>query len=668
VRLGLFALLCLVGITYGSTNRAILPSHPGLDGGEGGHWGKQAEPDWRDSRWNQTDVGPFMCSLLPLKGGTVLKGMSVRVGDAGQGTVCFDMASATVRAGWTGGFLNFDPARYGVILPPKPAGKIEFLSSNKTAWGDAKIEYRGFYLNGRKVVWSYSVNETPVLDTVWMQSDRFTRALQIGPSASDCTLQLADGLITTNISLRKGQRITLGVWPDTEPKTLWPETFTVQGQLAVQPGAYVIDTIPVPYDNPYKALMFLTGVDFFENGDAAVCTLHGDVWLVRGIDEQLKKVTWKRFATGLFQPLGLKIRSNIVHVLGRDRITALHDRNGDDEADWYESFHDGIHTSSDGHDYVTSLEMDEDGNFYYVDPRGAHWVSADGTRTDILATGFRNPNGMSVGPRGEITVAPQEGEWTPATMICKIERGGHYGYGGPKPPRGVDPPLCYIPRWIDNSSGSQIWVSSERWGPLQGQLLNLSFGRCSMMLVLQQRPSGAGGTAPSQGAIVPLPGRFISGAVRAAFRKQDGQLYVVGTRGWTSNAIRDGSFQRVRYTGRKVFLPIAYEARTNGIRLKFTQPLTRETVENTGSYGIEQWNYKYAKSYGSKEYSAFSSEIVGHDSIEIESAKLEDDQTIFLHIPNIRPVHQMAIKYNLSSADGQAVRGEVFATIHKLEK
>src|SRR5436190_23690066 len=311
---------------------------------------------------------------MPLKNGTVLKGMSVRVGDAGEGTVCFDMASGTLRACWTGGFLNFDAARYGIIVAPKPAGKMQFLSPAKPAWGDAELKYRGFYLNGRHVVWSYTVNGTPVLDSVWMRSNQFIRTLKI-EGGKHFRVELPEGVVRD-----EGADLSL------KPQTLWPQKFKVQGQRAPDTSAYVIDTIPVPYDNAYKALMFITGVDFFDNGDAAVCTLHGDVWLVRGIDEQLKNVTWKRFATGLFQPLGLKIRSNLVHVLGRDRITALHDRNGDDEADYYESFHSGILTSPEGHDYVTSLEMDGEGNFYYADPRGAHWVSADGKRTEVLAT------------------------------------------------------------------------------------------------------------------------------------------------------------------------------------------------------------------------------------------------------------------------------------------
>lgn len=646
----LLLLLSLSLFARAATNRlTLLPPHPGLDGGQGGHWGRQGERDWRDNRWNQMDVGPFLCSLVPLPDDiTVLKGMSVRVGAGGEGTVCFDTATGTLRAGWTGGFLTFNSARYGVIEAPRAAGPISYLTASGQDWGNAEIDYHGFYLNGRRLIWSYSVDGAPVLDSAWMRSNEFVRAIQIEGSR-------------TPRAFPRGNRIVTDLDLLPAPQTLWPEKFSVQGQLAPNTSAYVVDTIPAPYENPYKALMFLTGLDFFENGDAAVCTLHGDVWLVRGIDEHLKRVTWKRYATGLFQPLGLRIRNNIVHVLGRDRITALHDRNADDEADYYEGFHDGIRTSKDGHDYVTSLELDAKGDFYYVDPRGAHWVSADGQRTEVLATGFRNPNGMSVGPNGEITVAPQEGEWTPATMICEVERGGHYGYGGPKPPRGVDAPLCYVPRWIDNSSGSQIWVTSDRWGRLQGQLLNLSFGRCSMMLVLRQMVNGR-----PQGTIVPLPGRFLSGAMRGAFRKQDGQLYVVGTRGWTSSALRDGSFQRVRYTGKKAHLPIVCEARREGIRITFTEALTRETAEDTGSYALEQWNYKYSKGYGSKEYSALQPEVVGHDSIGLASATLEDERTVFLRIANLQPVHQMAIKYNLATQEGQNFRGELYATIHAL--
>ena len=74
-------------------------------------------------------------------------------------------------------------------------------------------------------------------------------------------------------------------------------------------------------------------VELRDAGNDAVCTVHGDVWLVRGIDETLERIEWKRFATGLFQPLGLKIVDDKVYVVCRDQIAILHDTNNDGEAD-----------------------------------------------------------------------------------------------------------------------------------------------------------------------------------------------------------------------------------------------------------------------------------------------------------------------------------------------
>ena len=36
-------------------------------------------------------------------------------------------------------------------------------------------------------------------------------------------------------------------------------------------------------------------------------------------------------------------------------------------------------------------------------------VSADGSRLSVVATGFRNPNGLGVSPSGVITAADQQG-------------------------------------------------------------------------------------------------------------------------------------------------------------------------------------------------------------------------------------------------------------------
>src|SRR5439155_4719509 len=101
-------------------------------------------------------------------------------------------------------------------------------------------------------------------------------------------------------------------------------------------------------------------------GRLAVCTLNGDVWVVSGIDESLKELKWKRFATGLYEPLGLKVVKNQVYVLARDQITRLHDLNDDGEADFYENFNNDAPCSANYHGFAMDLAADSAGNFYYT--------------------------------------------------------------------------------------------------------------------------------------------------------------------------------------------------------------------------------------------------------------------------------------------------------------
>jgi hypothetical protein len=447
----------------------------------------------------------------------------------------------------------------------------------------------------------------------------------------------------------------------------WGEPLAVKGVVGKGTEPYVVDTITVPYDNPFKALMFLSGVDFFDNGDAAVCSLHGDVWLVRGIGESLDHVTWQRFATGLYQPLGLKIVNNEVHVLGRDQITILRDTNGDGEADDYVNFNNDARTSTGGHDYSAGLETDRAGNFYHVDPYGLHRVSKDGTNYETLANGFRNAVTLSVSPDDLVTVSPQEGNWTPSSQISLIKPGGYYGYGGPKitpeRPLGYDGPMCWIPHGeIDNSTGGQSWVLSDKWGLPRNTLLNLSFGHCSMQTVLYEKVGEV-----YQAAVHPLPVQFLSGVIRGRFRNQDGQFYAVGIRGWQTSAVKDGCFQRVRYTGAALVAPVGFHVHSNGIRIDFNAPLDREDAADADNFQIEEYNYRYAATYGSKEYKVSDPAVEGRDAVKVLGVKVSaDGKSLFLELANVHPVMQMAIKYTLKAAAGGRVHGGLYNTINAI--
>lgn len=693
------------------------------------------EQDSVDNRWNQTDVGRHIAATLFLPDGPIAKGLSIRLGDEGEASICYDTGAVVPRAAWIGPFLKFDPARYGLINAPRIGGDIQFSSRDEPKW-DVPPRWEGMYQHGDRAVLSYSVGKTAVLESPWIERDgphvAFSRTLEIstgesiripvGCAKGTVKLTRLDGLdaaLVTNgarvtaVALvgTNGARLTsdgesslaltvsssnvatrakLLVWGGSmenlplfvklakrspEPESLaswtkggaaqWTADIRTRGTVATNDAPYVVDTLNLPFDNPYHALFFASGHDFFSNGDMAVCTAHGDVWRVSGVDATLKHLTWKRFATGLYQPLGLKVIDDVAHVLGRDQITRLYDRNGDGEADYYANFNNGYVTSPGGHDYVSCLETDSAGNFYLAHAvQGVVRVSRNGKNVDAIATGFRNPNGMGIGPDDTITVSPQEGNWVPASNIAKVRLGGHYGYEGPRPaperPLGYDPPLCWIPRWNDNSSGGQVWATDKRFGPLAGQMLHLTFGKCRMLLVLRETVDGV-----AQGGTLDLPLEFDAGVMRGRTSPHDGQVYVSGLKGWVTSAVRDGCLQRVRYTGKPVDLPLAVRTQQNGFAISFTRPLDREWAEDPDNYSLQRWNYLYSGNYGSIDYKLSGQE--GHDEVEVLSATLLDERTVFLEVADQRPAMQVAIGYTLRSQDGAEIRQKIHYTVNRIE-
>ncbi|MCY2966404.1 MAG: heme-binding domain-containing protein, partial [Planctomycetota bacterium] len=617
----------------------LLPGFPGLDGGTFGHWGNQNEQTWASDRWNATDLGSMLSAIFRGPGVTVAKGVCVRLGDAGELAACFNPQTLSYDALWREGFLKFSTVRHGFMegalqagTPvPRPAqpGVLE------------PFQYHGFYRYGKRVVFAYRIGEVEYLDAPWVENGQFQRVVDRAESHP-----LAD--------LTKGG------------PAQWPQVFDLPGQPGMG-GPYVVDRIPPPFDNPWKALMFFSGHDFLPDGTAFVCTMQGDVWQVTGLDETLAKVQWRRFASGLNQPLGLQVVDGVVHVLGRDQLTRLHDLNGDGEADFYECASNAYTTSTAGHDFICGLERDAAGNFYTASGnQGLLRISADGKRVEVMATGFRNPDGLGIMADGSITIPCSEGEWTPASTLCQIrpQAGSeefeppHFGYPGPKNGKRPTLPLLYLPRGLDNSAGGQVAVHSDRWGPLDGLAVHLSFGTASHFLLLRDEVDGQ-----PQGAVVPLPGEFSSGAHRGRFNPHDGQLYVTGMAGWGAYNSLEGCFERVRYTGGKVQLPRGFHAHQNGVLIEFTAAIDPKIASDVTRQFAQAWNYRYSAAYGSEEYSPSHRGAIGHDPWAItRSFVLADGKHLFLEIPDLQPVSQLQL--HLRVDEGEPI--DMFLTVHSL--
>jgi hypothetical protein len=462
---------------------------------------------------------------------------------------------------------------------------------------------------------------------------------------------------------------------------LWGEPIVTKGTRAPDNKAYVVDTIGVPDNSPSHAWMRPVALDFFSDGRCAVSTMNGDVWIVSSMDDNLQHVRWQRFATGLYEPLGLRIVDDQIYVLGRDQITRLHDLNRDGEADFYENFSNGGVTSPIYHAFKMDLQTDSEGNFYYcvdgnqipvnVPMHGAVLkVSKDGKKTEVICTGVRAANGAGMSPDDQFVCADNQGHWTPVCRINLVKPGGFYGYCGDpravskedfaKAPKVYDPPLCWIPYEKDNSTGGQIFVSNKNWGPLDRHMLSTSYGKCRLFEVMWENVEGV-----AEGATVELPLEFDSGIQRARMNPADGQIYLCGLKGWQTSASHDGCLQRVRYTGKPFYLPTEVHLRSNGIAITFDHPLDPTTANDDQSFGVEEWNYHWSQEYGSKKYKPSNGATVGTDEVNVKSAKLMPDRkTVFLEIPSIHPVMQMGIQIHINAADGTPIECEVDETIN----
>lgn len=456
----------------------------------------------------------------------------------------------------------------------------------------------------------------------------------------------------------------------------WGPPLVTRGELssAASEDPWIIDTIKIPFENRHKALFYVTALDFFSDGRAALATAHGDVWIVSGLDEKLDAVKWQRFATGLYQPLGLEVVDGKVIVLGRDQLTRLHDTDGNGEADVYESFNNDLVITGADHAYAMRLERDAAGNFFFLKsgapPHGKSLlrVTPDGSKLDVIATGFRHPYGMGVSQGGEVTVADNEGPWVPSSKIDLIRRDGFYGFlGGAKvAPADTrpEPPLCWIPKVADNSSGGQVWNTSPSWGPYHRDgMLHLSWGRCTLHAVLRDDVRGT-----HQGATVRFPGlTFRSGSGEAEFNPRDGQLYVVGLDGWQTGAVQDGCFQRVRYTGKPVYMPSSFRVFTNGIEIGFSEPMDKEMLADEKNYRLEQWNYRWTSTYGSFHYSVSDPEKIGHDSVAVTSVSVAPDQkSVFLQTNSLGPVDQIQVHIQSATTAGKPRAFDIYGTIKEL--
>jgi mono/diheme cytochrome c family protein/DNA-binding beta-propeller fold protein YncE len=595
------------------------------------------------------------------------------------------------------------------VNPAGPGWSLGSFEDTRTPARDGKkygshpgLKFEGLYQYGNRAVIAARIHDTRVLESpTWIESGDtkvFIRTLNIAESKQPLLLRIApeqtnvvilgdgalsksDGFWVAKLPSGANSRIFVSRVDATSLATLaktytepldlspltrggppkWPQPVSTTSVAGKEDGLFITDDFPLPHENPWQSWLRPCGFDFTPDGKAAVVAMwNGDVWRVDGISSKAPAtLTWRRIAGGLFQPLGVKFRGDDLFVTCRDQIARLRDLNGDGEIDFIECFNDDAQVTEHFHEFAMGLQTDAAGNFYYA-KSGRHArdaivpqhgtllrVSADGSKTDIIATGLRAANGVCVNPDNSLFVTDQEGYWTPKNRINRVKPGGFYGnmtgYTSvtDTSDSAMEQPVVWITNKMDRSPAELVWVPEHAWGNIGGSLLNLSYGTGRAYIVPHEEINDQW-----QGAVCELPmPASPTGIMRGRFGA-DGELYTCGMFAWAGNARQPGGFHRIRRGNAPAQVPLAVHAAKDTLTVTFSEPIVPTDCT------MKVWSIKRTANYGSNH----------HDERNLTIRTLKsspDHRTVILDIPDLAPTRCYELKINDRILHG---------TIHQLKQ
>lgn len=447
---------------------------------------------------------------------------------------------------------------------------------------------------------------------------------------------------------------------------------------------YPMTTIP----EPDGAVLEVGGLAMLPDGRLAAATRRGDIWLIGNPSLGGGKAPYyKRFARGLFEPLGLVYRNGSLYTSQRGELTRLTDTTGDDRADLFERVY-AWPLSGHYHEYTFGPASLPDGsmvvtaNVAFGSPR---WWEAEsrvpwrgwtmritpGGEMEPLAAGLRSPAGIAVNDRGDILYTENEGDWIGSGFLAHVERGDFFGNPAglrwadrPESPVQVRPeqivdsdrpyfetaervpgvklPAVWIPHTVMGISTSDILQATDNsFGPWEGHYFIGDQGHARINRVVMERVEGV-----YQGAVFPFRGGFASGVLRMAWG-EPGSMYVGLTdRGWTSTGERGYGLQRLEWNGELPFEMREVRAQPDGFEIEFTRPVDREIAANPAHYSVISFTYMYRYDYGSP--------VIDRERAVVRGVRLsEDGRTVRLAVDRIREryIHEIRLG-TLRSADG----------------
>jgi len=450
--------------------------------------------------------------------------------------------------------------------------------------------------------------------------------------------------------------------PNDAPARRWPQEVTSKVELSTAKDAYVVDDVALPLDNPWKRNVRISDIQFLKDGTGVGVTIDGDVWLIRGLHDTGGTAHWRRFASGLHEPMSVAIRDEQIFAFDRNGIWRLRDTRGTGEADAHELFSNAFAQTADMREFPSGVKLAPGGEFVIAKggqqatTLGKHngsvlRISADGSFATMLGYGFRQPNiGVNI-RTGLVTACDQEGNYVPTTPLYIVRDGEYHGFLSELQPKEQYPapiadPLTWIPHAVNASGISQVWLFGAKMGALTDSLVHIGFNRPELFRVIFNNRA-----AKPQAAVVSITSAFEFPPLNGSVNPADGQLYVAGFQviGWGTTATRIAGLARIRCTGAPCTLPREIVPMDKGVLLRFDVPLDAKRATDPASYSLATFHYIRTYKYGSALYKEDGK--TGQDFRAASSAYLsKDGKSVFIGVPDMKPVQQLRIGWSLTTA------------------
>ncbi|WNJ19636.1 hypothetical protein [Pontibacter sp. G13] len=452
-------------------------------------------------------------------------------------------------------------------------------------------------------------------------------------------------------------------------------------------------TLPIPIGVEIEG----GGITHMPDGTIAVCTRKGDVWIIENpLMTQGQPPIYKRFATGLHEPLGLTYHEGALFCAQRGELTKLHDHDGDRVCDQYETIYSWP-LSTHYHEYSFGPKFAPDGGMFVscnVAFGGDGWwrgssnvplrgwiikIFPDGTM-EPWATGMRSPAGLGM-IDGELFYSDNQGDWVGSGAIWHVERGvftvNPAGLkwsgmtGSPislteeafyakidkrqvledgryiKPvniPNEKDPMTLYKAKeFFPEIQLPAVWLPHGIMGVSNTEIIKIDAGSGFDLFEGQALIGDQGQSkvmrvdfeevnGAIQGVAFEFRKGFQSGAMRLTFGPQ-GSLFVAETsRGWGAQGTTHHGVEYITWNGKMPFEMKTVKATPDGFEVFFTQPVDANSAKDLDSYTGKSYIYKYHAVYGSPP--------IYTTDLKIKGVKVaEDGMSVRLVVDNLTQYH-----------------------------